>query len=114
MNDACVVLTTTGTKDEADRMARSLVEARLAACVQRLPIASVYQWKGAIEEAGEFLLLIKTTVQWYPAIEAWIGEHHSYEVPEVVMLPAARVAPAYLAWIGESTGGGASPSNPPR
>jgi periplasmic divalent cation tolerance protein len=106
MNEACVVLTTTDSEEEAGRIARGLVEARLAACVQRLPIGSVYSWQGAVEETGEILLLVKTTVGRYAELEAWIAANHSYEVPEIVMLRADRAAAGYLAWLTGATGAG--------
>jgi periplasmic divalent cation tolerance protein len=103
MTEACVILTTTDSEAEAERIARSLVEARLAACVQRWPIESIYRWNGAVERAGEFALLIKTTVDRAAAVETWIGTHHSYEVAEVMMIPVPRLAAAYRAWMEEST-----------
>jgi periplasmic divalent cation tolerance protein len=103
MDEVCVILTTTDSEAEADGIARSLVEVRLAACVQRWPIESVYRWKGAVEQAGEFALLIKTTVDRAVAVETWIGRHHSYEVAEVMMIPVPRVAEAYRAWVEAST-----------
>jgi len=113
MSEACVVLTTTATEDEAQAMSRDLVHNRLAACVQRLKMSSVYEWNNVIEESGEILLLIKTTVERYEAVEAWISAHHSYRVPEILMLPAPRGSAAYLEWVAQRTrsgGGAADPS----
>jgi len=111
MSEACVVLTTTATEDEAQAMSRNLVQNRLAACVQRLRMASVYEWNGAIEDSGEILLLIKTTVERYEEVEAWIAAHHSYQVPEILMLPATRGSARYLEWLagGNRPGGGVAP-----
>lgn len=106
MNDrsqVCVVLTTVGSAEEAQRMGRALVEARLAACVQRLRIDSSYQWEGVLEEAAEVLLLIKTTVDRYREVEAWISANHPYDLPEVMMLPAGRASAAYGGWVEERT-----------
>ncbi len=102
MTKACVVLTTTASENESLAISLGLVENHLAACVQRLPIASVYEWNGAVENSAEILLLIKTTVDRYEAVEAWIEAHHSYRVPEVLMLPANRGSDGYLEWIARS------------
>ena len=107
MSDACLVLTTTAGEDEAQALSRGLVQNRLAACVQRLRMASVYLWGGALEETDEILLLIKTTVDRYDAVESWIREHHSYQVPEVLLMPATRGSAGYLEWLATSTRPGA-------
>ena len=104
MNDAySVILTTTGSADEAQRLAEVLVSRKLAACVQTVPIASTYRWKEELQHDQEFLLLIKTASTLYARVEAAILEVHSYEVPEIVQLPIARGLPAYLTWISDST-----------
>lgn len=91
---------------EAPALARRLVEARLAACVQLLPgVRSIYRWEGAIEEAEETLLLIKSTKATYPHLERAIREHHSYQVPEVVGFVASEVSPAYARWVLEEVRG---------
>lgn len=95
----CVILTTVGDQAEADRLAQGLVRARLAACVQRLRIDSCYEWEGALEEAAEVLLLIKTTVDRYAEVESWITAHHPYDVPEILMLPAGRASAGYGGWV---------------
>ena len=112
MSDACVVLTTTATEEEAQALSRALVQNRLAACVQRLRVASVYEWDGVMEESGEMLLLIKTTVDRYEALEAWIGAHHAYQVPEILMVSAPRGSNAYLAWLAQQTRPGAGSAGP--
>ena len=96
---AAVVLTTVGTRDDARRLARSLVEARLAACVQVVPIESTYRWQGDVVEEGEVLLLVKTREDRYEALERAILAQHPYETPEVVMLPVRAGLPAYLSWL---------------
>lgn len=84
----------------ADRLAAGLVEARLAACVNRLaPVRSTYRWEGRIETAEEVPLLAKTTLAAYPALQDWLTEHHPYEVPEIIALPVAAGLPTYLAWL---------------
>ena len=84
----------------ADRLASGLIEARLAACVNRLaPVQSVYRWDDRIETASEVPLLVKTTADGYPALQAWLVAEHPYEVPEIIALPLAGGLPAYLAWV---------------
>jgi periplasmic divalent cation tolerance protein len=98
-----VVLTTVGNAEEALRLARGLVERRLAACVNVLPkIRSIYRWEGAIQEDDEQLLLTKTTADRFDAVCACIRELHSYDVPEIVALPARAVEDAYAAWVRDS------------
>ena len=103
MTDKRIILTTAGSKEEAQKIARELVERRLAACVNIAgPIESVYRWKGEVESSAEFLLLIKTTAAAFGAVRDAIQELHSYELPECVMLEVADGNEEYLAWIGES------------
>jgi periplasmic divalent cation tolerance protein len=103
MTDKKIVLTTAGTREEAEKIARALVERRLAACVNLLgPIDSVYRWKGALLSAQEWLLLVKTTAAAFDQVHAAIQELHSYELPECIVLPIEGGSPAYLAWIGEN------------
>lgn len=98
-----MVMTTTGTKEEARDIAKHLVEQRLAACVQIMAgIESTYLWKGNIETAQEFLCLIKTRQALYPAVEAAIKKLHSYETPEILALPIACGSREYLDWISDS------------
>jgi periplasmic divalent cation tolerance protein len=99
----CIVMTTTGDEATAERLAAGLVERRLAACVQSVPMRSVYVWQGEVERASEVLLLIKTRAAEYDAVEAHIRSEHSYEVSEVVMVPIVRGSAGYLGWIDEST-----------
>jgi periplasmic divalent cation tolerance protein len=94
-----VVLTTCGGRDEARKIAVHLVEQRLAACVQMLPIESVYTWKGATETAQEILLLCKISRADYAAVEAAIRAAHSYEVPEIVEIAIEQGADSYLSWL---------------
>lgn len=95
-----VVLTTTPDADEAGRLARLIVEERLAACVQILPpMTSVYVWEGKIHTESEHLLLIKTLEEKFEALSAFIKQHHSYDVPEIVALDAEKVSADYLDWL---------------
>jgi periplasmic divalent cation tolerance protein len=88
---------------EAQRIARAVVEARLAACVNILPgvVHSIYRWKGKVESSRERLLLIKTSRKRLAKLRAAVERLHSYDVPEFVALPIAAGSPAYLAWIDE-------------
>ena len=101
---AAVVLSTVPDEAVAERIARVLVEERLAACVNRLGgVASIYRWQGGIEEAGEILLLIKTHARRAPAVTQRLRELHPYEVPEILVLPVAAGLGAYLDWIRRET-----------
>src|SRR5690242_8518413 len=98
MTDARIMLTTTGSRDEADRIARALVERELAACVNIIgPISSVYRWKGKIDSAEEYLLLIKSTEDAFDRVREAVRELHSYELPEFVELGISRGEGKYLA-----------------
>ena len=100
---AIVVVTTVGTEDEANRLAREIVSRRHAACVNIVPVArSVYRWKGKVCEDSEFLLVIKSAAEEYPAIEVAIRELHSYELPEILAFRVSDGEPSFLNWIAES------------
>lgn len=100
MTDKIVVLATCAGEEEAVRIARRLVEKRLAACVNVLAGArSIYRWRGAVEEASEWLLIIKSRRGLAAAIAAEIEALHSYEVPEVLALPVVDGSEKYLAWM---------------
>jgi periplasmic divalent cation tolerance protein len=105
VTDKIIVLATCGSKEEAAAIARALVESRLAACVNVVSgLESTYRWKGAVETAAEWLLLIKTTRSLFAPLAEKIRSLHSYEVPEIVALPAVEGLEAYLNWIADSTG----------
>ncbi|HXT01022.1 MAG TPA: divalent-cation tolerance protein CutA [Elusimicrobiota bacterium] len=98
-----VVLVAVPTGGKAESMADSLVESRLAACVNVLPgVVSIYRWKGRVHRDAESLLVIKTTVARYPALERWIKAHHAYETPEIISLPVAAGSKEYLSWLASS------------
>lgn len=100
-----VALTTIGSLDEGRRMARLLVERRLAACVNIIPsLTSIYRWQGAVEDAQEVLLLMKTTLEQLPSLEAAVRELHSYEVPEFLALEVVSGSQPYLDWLTDSVG----------
>lgn len=101
--DVVIVLTTLGAAADANAFARTLVEERLAACVNVLsPMSSTYRWKGSVERDDERQLVMKTTRARLQALEARVRELHPYETPEFVILEATASA-AYAAWLGEST-----------
>jgi periplasmic divalent cation tolerance protein len=102
--DKIVVLVTCGSVKEARMIARALVERKLAACVNILPSAveSIYLWKGKVESAKEFLLVIKTARRQFSAVESEVRRLHSYEVPEIIALPIATGSRDYLSWIADS------------
>jgi periplasmic divalent cation tolerance protein len=103
MTNKRLVLTTTASQEEAQRIANALVERRLAACVNILPkINSIYRWKEKVEEAQEFLLLIKTTESAVEDLSDAIRELHSYEIPECIVVPIESGSEKYLNWIDES------------
>lgn len=99
-----VVLTTAGSAEEAERLARRLVTDGLAACVQRCAVASTYRWEGELVEEPEVLLVIKTRRERFTEIEAAVRELHSYETPELVCLEVEHGSADYLAWIDGVTG----------
>jgi periplasmic divalent cation tolerance protein len=103
MTDLVQVLTTTGSEEEAGRIAEVLVERRLAACVQVVgPIVSRYRWQGTIEAEREWQCLAKTTRGAYEAVEAAIREVHSYDEPEIIATPIVAGSAGYLGWVEEN------------
>ena len=98
-----MVITTCGDKETAGSIAKLLVEKRLAACVQMLPIESVYLWEGSICEDNEIALFIKAKTMMFDKIARTIKENHNYEVPEIIQIPITDGLPEYLKWIDEST-----------
>lgn len=103
MTNARIVLTTAGSVDEARKLARALVENRLAACVNIVPqVESVYRWQGKVESAGEWLLVIKTMARSFPGVQATIEALHSYEAPECIVLDVTDGDEEYLDWIADN------------
>lgn len=104
MTDVVLVLTTVPEGDLGEAIARTLVEERLAACVNVwAPMTSVYRWQGEVEREVERQVVIKTTRERVPAVQARIATLHSYEVPEFVVLAVADGSTAYLGWIQSET-----------
>jgi len=100
MTDKIVVLTACDSEMLAEQLARHLVERRVAACVNILPMArSIYRWQGKIEDAGEWVLLIKSRRDQFAALRTEIQKLHTYEVPEVIALPVVDGSEAYLDWL---------------
>jgi periplasmic divalent cation tolerance protein len=102
-----IVLTTTPNPSEAENLARSIVDAKLAACVQILPqMTSVYFWEGKVQTELEHLLLIKTLEEKFEELQDFIQKNHSYDVPEIVAIEADKVSEAYLSWVQDSVRSG--------
>jgi periplasmic divalent cation tolerance protein len=105
MTDKIVVFSACSSAEEAREIARKLVDARLAACVNVLPgVRSFYRWKGAIEEADEWLLVIKSSRDLFDSLRAELEKAHTYETPEVVAVPIVEGAPNYLNWLEAELG----------
>ena len=104
MTDALLCLSTCPDAATAVRIARALIEERLAACVNRVAgVASTYRWQGAVHDDAEVLLLIKTTRERFAALRTRLVDLHPYEVPELIALDIADGNPTYLDWIGRET-----------
>jgi periplasmic divalent cation tolerance protein len=99
-----VAITTIDSEEAAEALADGLVKDRLAACVQiSSPIMSVYRWEGEVQRDAEWQLWIKTTSDRLDELTAWLDEHHTYDVPELVALPVVGGNPAYLKWAIDET-----------
>ena len=110
MQEFIVVYVTAGSAEEADQLARSLVDERLAACVNRIKsVQSVYRWQGKVEQSEEELLIIKTSRDRFAALEKRVRELHSYSVPEVIALPVIEGSSDYLKWLKEQVTPGPRP-----
>lgn len=95
-----IVLTTVSGNEEAEQLAHKIIEVKLAACVQILPpMISVYSWNDEVRKDSEILLLIKTLPEKYEELEKFISDNHSYEIPEIVALPAEKISENYLSWM---------------
>jgi periplasmic divalent cation tolerance protein len=104
MGDLVVVLTTVPTGSKGEEIGRTLVEERLAACVNVLaPMTSIYRWRGAVEREAEQQMIIKTTRGRVPLLQARLSTLHPYELPEFLVLAVADSSSAYFEWIGQET-----------
>lgn len=102
MGEHVQVITTTASREEAERIVRALLEKRLAACVQIIgPIASLYWWQQKIERSEEWLCLAKTESRLFAQVEETIRALHSYEVPEILAIPIVKGNSSYLQWLSE-------------
>ena len=104
MTEKIAVLVTCGSVEEARKIGHAIVEERLAACVNvvQAPVESIYRWKGRVDSATEFLMIIKTSRERFSALEQRIKELHSYEIPEIIALPIEKGSHDYLAWLTDS------------
>jgi periplasmic divalent cation tolerance protein len=106
MTDKRIVLSTAGSEEEARKIARHLVEHQLAACVNIVPqIESIYRWEGKVESSREWLLIVKTTAEKFPAVLDAIRELHSYELPECITINIEDGSPEYIDWLANSLKG---------
>ena len=99
-----LILSTTPDRETAAALARTLVEDKLAACVNLIPqVTAIYEWQGRLEESSEVLLLIKTTKHNYLAVESALRAQHPYELPEILAVPVDQGLPGYLDWVERCT-----------
>jgi periplasmic divalent cation tolerance protein len=104
MSDPMVVLVTCGSEEEAEKIANSLIEERLAACVNIIsPVRSIYRWEGKIWDEKEWMLIIKTRKKRFEDLEKKVKSLHSYSVPEIIVLPIVKGSASYLKWLEEMT-----------
>jgi len=104
VSEFIIVFVTCGSEDEALKIARALVEEKLAACANMVsPLRSIYRWEGKICDEKEWLLVIKTRQSLFEDLAKRVKAIHSYSVPEIIALPIAEGLPAYLTWISENT-----------
>jgi periplasmic divalent cation tolerance protein len=113
VTDKVVILVTTASLREAKQIAKHLVDAKLAACVNvSTPIRSIYRWEGKIADAKEYQLFIKSTRDLFPEIKAAISKIHSYHTPEIICLPIIDGSRNYLQWVGDSVKNAAAAGQP--
>ena len=97
MDEHCVIFITAGSKEEAEKLSRGMIEKKLAFCVNTVSgIQSTYHWEGKLHVDDEILLIAKTRQQKYGVLENWVKQNHSYDVPEIISLPIQKGLPEYL------------------
>ena len=100
MEKLIVIMTTVENREDAERIAHTLVDKHLGACIQIIgPITSVYRWEGSVETAGEFLCLIKTRESRYQDVENSIKQIHPYDTPEIIAVPVVQASEGYAGWL---------------
>ena len=104
MTGYCTIIATAPTEQEADKITEILLNERVVACVQQLPIKSSYHWQGKVEISSEILMIMKSQTKLYSKIESLIKKNHSYQVPEIILLPIEAGLADYLNWIRTETG----------
>ena len=97
--DYLIVHTTVDDRSKAEFLARTILEARLGACIQIVPIQSLYRWEGALESSDEYRLEIKTRADRYDALETLLLRHHPYDTPEILAIPVVAGSEEYLRWV---------------
>lgn len=100
MKKYCLIQTTCSQKEEAEKLARGLIDKKLAACVQlSSPVTSYYSWQGNLQVDQEYVLSIKTSLEKFAQIETFLYANHSYDVPEVILISLDEIGSRYLAWL---------------
>lgn len=102
-SEHCIAMTTLEDEESASRLARSVVEAKLAACVQLMHIRSTFSWQGRVEDSAEVLVLMKTRADVYERLQHFICDNHPYDVPEILQIPVTNGYGPYLSWVNENT-----------
>lgn len=102
-SDFCIITTTTDSKENADMIAQMLLEKKLVACVQSSTIQSTYHWQGEIHDSAEILLTMKTKRSLFEKVQTEIENLHTYDIPEIIMIPIISANQSYLQWIKEET-----------
>ncbi len=99
MTECIQVITTVAVQEDADKLARLVLEKRLAACIQITPCSSLYHWQGTIEQDKELKLVMKSSIKLYPQLEKFILDHHPYDTPEILATPVQLCNRIYLEWL---------------
>lgn len=104
MDTYYMVLTTCASQEEAEKIVKKVLQARLIACANIVPgVQSFFWWKQKVTEAGEVMVIMKTRKKYFKELSEWITTHHSYDVPEIIALPIVEGHREYLDWIHEET-----------